>query len=156
LLLRSLRADTIDEPAGVGACHCRECQRRTGAPFGVTVAFLNEQVRIKEPSKEYVWDAQEGRKVRFRVAFRSELAGSNQPFGPKVGWVWKNLQPDRRSSSISSRRMPCTAIKKNGIHREFLNRRPTQAQLRRALPTARIVLRSVYVRVLVLYNSCCH
>ena len=31
----SLRAETTGEPAFVAACHCTECQRRTGAPFGV-------------------------------------------------------------------------------------------------------------------------
>ena len=61
----SLRADTSGEPILVVACHCRECQRRTGAPFGVTVLFSNEQVRIDGPSNEYVRNGGEGRKVRF-------------------------------------------------------------------------------------------
>lgn len=61
----SLRADTTGEPIIVAACHCRACQRRTGAPFGVTVLFPKEQVRIDGPSKAYVRDGQEGRKVRF-------------------------------------------------------------------------------------------
>jgi hypothetical protein len=61
----SLRADTTGEPIVVAACHCRECQRRTGAPFGVTVLFPKGQVRIHGLSKEHVRDGQEGRKVRF-------------------------------------------------------------------------------------------
>ena len=28
----SLRAETTGEPVFVGACHCTECQRRTGSP----------------------------------------------------------------------------------------------------------------------------
>jgi hypothetical protein len=35
----SLRADVTGEPAFVGACHCTECQRRTGSPFGVNTYF---------------------------------------------------------------------------------------------------------------------
>jgi hypothetical protein len=61
----SLRADTTGEPARVIACHCRECQRRTGAPFGVTVLFRKGQVQTQGPSHEYVRDAAEERKVRF-------------------------------------------------------------------------------------------
>jgi hypothetical protein len=60
-----LRADTTGEPILVVACHCRACQRRTGAPFGVTVLFSKEQVRAHGPSRQYVRDVQEGRKVRF-------------------------------------------------------------------------------------------
>jgi hypothetical protein len=60
----SLRADTTGEPAFVVACHCRECQRRTGAPFGVGVFFPREQVRIEGKSTEYVRDGQEGRRLR--------------------------------------------------------------------------------------------
>ena len=63
--LGSLRADTIEEPAVVVICHCRECRRRRGAPFGVTVLFQKEQVLIDGPSKVYVRDGQEGRKLWF-------------------------------------------------------------------------------------------
>jgi hypothetical protein len=62
---RSLRAETLAEPAFVAACHCTECQRRTGAPFGVGAYFYKEHVRAAGPSKIYVRDGQEGRKVRF-------------------------------------------------------------------------------------------
>jgi len=45
----SLRAKATGEPAFVGACHCTECQRRTGSPFGVGTLFPKEQVRIEGP-----------------------------------------------------------------------------------------------------------
>jgi hypothetical protein len=61
----SLRADTTGEPAAVTACHCRACQRRTGAPFGVTVVFRKDQVQTEGPTREFVRDAPEGREVRF-------------------------------------------------------------------------------------------
>jgi len=58
----SLRAEALADPISVVACHCRECQRRTGAPFGVGAYFPKEQVRTEGPSKVYVREGQEGRK----------------------------------------------------------------------------------------------
>ena len=37
----SLRTEATGEPALVAACHCMECQRRTGSPFG---AFADPSV----------------------------------------------------------------------------------------------------------------
>ena len=59
----SLRAQTTGEPAFVGACHCTECQRRTGSPFGVSTYFPKEQVRTERPSKVYVRGSDAGRKI---------------------------------------------------------------------------------------------
>ena len=61
----SLRVETTGEPAIVAACHCRECQRRTGAPYGVSVYFEKTQVRPEGASKVYTRNGQEGRKLRF-------------------------------------------------------------------------------------------
>jgi hypothetical protein len=61
-----LRVETTGEPAIVLACHCRECQRRTGAPFGVSAYFEQTQVWTEGPSTVYVRDGQEGRKLRLR------------------------------------------------------------------------------------------
>lgn len=48
----------------VAACHCLECQRRTGAPFGVGAFYPVEAVRISGASKEYVRAGESGGKVR--------------------------------------------------------------------------------------------
>jgi len=48
----------------VVACHCGECQRRTGSVFGVGAYFKREHVHAEGPSKIYVRDGQEGRKLR--------------------------------------------------------------------------------------------
>lgn len=61
----SLRVETKGEPAIVAACHCLECQRRTGAPYGVGAYFEKTQVRAHGASKIYIRDGQEGRKLRF-------------------------------------------------------------------------------------------
>ena len=59
----SLRAAATGEPALVAACHCMECQRRTGSPFGVSSYFSKEQVRTEGPSKIYVRGSDSGRKL---------------------------------------------------------------------------------------------
>src|SRR5580692_11016792 len=59
----SLRAETTGEPAFVAACHCMECQRRTGSPFGVSTYFAKEQVRTKGPTKIYVRGSDSGREI---------------------------------------------------------------------------------------------
>jgi hypothetical protein len=59
----SLRAEATGEPAFVGACHCTECQRRTGSPFGVGTLFPKKQVRTEGPSEVYVRGSDSGRKI---------------------------------------------------------------------------------------------
>jgi hypothetical protein len=49
----------------VVACHCVDCQRRTGAPFGVGAFYPVEVVTISGAPKEYVRPAASGGKVRF-------------------------------------------------------------------------------------------
>jgi len=47
----------------VVACHCLDCQRRTGAPFGVGAFYPAEAVAISGSSKEFTRDAASGGKV---------------------------------------------------------------------------------------------
>lgn len=60
----SLRAETTGEPITIGACHCIECQRRTGAPFGVNVFFNKTEVRAEGDNRIFIRDGQDGWKVR--------------------------------------------------------------------------------------------
>jgi hypothetical protein len=61
----SLRAEAAVEPVFVAACHCMECQRRTGSPFSVSTYFPKEQVRAEGPSKVYERGSDSGRKIEF-------------------------------------------------------------------------------------------
>jgi hypothetical protein len=61
----SLRAKARGEPAIVAACHCLECQRRTGSAFGVGAYFPKARVRVEGPSKVYVRGGDSGHKVEF-------------------------------------------------------------------------------------------
>ena len=48
----------------VVACHCVDCQRRTGAPFGVGAFYAAEAVVISGTAKEFVRVAESGSTVR--------------------------------------------------------------------------------------------
>ena len=61
----SLRAITSGEPLLVGICHCKACQRRTGALAASVAAFAKAQVTIEGRTKVFDRDAESGRKVRF-------------------------------------------------------------------------------------------
>ncbi len=55
---------TLPEPSNlVVACHCLECQRRTGAPFGVGAFYPVESVAVFGSPKEFIRDAASGGKV---------------------------------------------------------------------------------------------
>ena len=45
------------------ACHCLDCQRRTGAPFGVAAFYPADAVAISGTSKEFTRDAASGGRV---------------------------------------------------------------------------------------------
>lgn len=41
------------EPRRVSLCHCGQCQRRTGAPFGVAAFFARADVEVEGESRTY-------------------------------------------------------------------------------------------------------
>jgi hypothetical protein len=47
----------------VVACHCLDCQRRTGAPFGVGAFYPVDAVAVSGTAKEFTRDAASGGKV---------------------------------------------------------------------------------------------
>ncbi|MBX5105038.1 GFA family protein [Rhizobium lentis] len=61
----SLRAKTSGDPLTVSICHCRDCQRRTGAVAGSGAIFAKAEVTIEGDRKIFERDAAQGRKVRF-------------------------------------------------------------------------------------------
>ncbi|AVA23453.1 MULTISPECIES: GFA family protein [unclassified Rhizobium] len=55
---------TLSEPSKlVVACHCLDCQRRTGAPFSVGAFYAADAVAISGTPKEFSRDAASGGKV---------------------------------------------------------------------------------------------
>jgi hypothetical protein len=60
----SLRVEASGEPKFVVACHCTECQRRTGSVFGVGAYYPKAQITVQGTSNLYVRDGQSGHKLR--------------------------------------------------------------------------------------------
>jgi hypothetical protein len=56
---------TVSEPSKLAVvCHCLDCQRRTGAPFGVGAFYPVDAVVISGTPKEFTRAAVSGGKVR--------------------------------------------------------------------------------------------
>ena len=54
------------DPTKISACHCRECQRRTGSAFGVAVFFEREKVAASGTANSYTRSGDSGRSIEFR------------------------------------------------------------------------------------------
>lgn len=48
-----LRAEAKGDPLRVNLCHCTECQRRTGSPFGIGAWYPKPDVRITGDHKTF-------------------------------------------------------------------------------------------------------
>lgn len=58
-----LTAECIGKPARIGACHCTQCQRRTGSVFGVAAYFPREQVTLSGDHKVFARGSDAGRHI---------------------------------------------------------------------------------------------
>jgi hypothetical protein len=65
-----LGIDCRGEPVRVSICHCRSCQRRTGAPFGWQVRFPEAAVTPTGEAARYTRTADSGRSIDFRFCPR--------------------------------------------------------------------------------------
>ena len=61
----SLSVTCTGEPALVALCHCLECQKRTGAPFGVAAFFAETAVAVDGVSSEYRRMGDSGHEIEF-------------------------------------------------------------------------------------------
>ena len=53
------------EPVRLSVCHCLECQRRTGAPFGFQARFPRAQVQFAGESARYSRTGDSGGSITF-------------------------------------------------------------------------------------------
>lgn len=60
-----LTVEAAGEPDFVVACHCLECQRRTGSVFGVGAYYPKTQVTAAGTNRSYIREGQDGRRVHF-------------------------------------------------------------------------------------------
>jgi len=101
---------TLPEPSKlVVACHCLDCQRRTGAPFRVGAFYPAEEVTITETPKEYARIAASGAKVYSYFAQTVGLRCTGKPRGCQTSSAlqlarWRTQIMRRPSDQSSSNR----------------------------------------------------
>lgn len=61
-----LKVTCEGEPHRVSVCHCLECQRRTGSPFGAAGWFREDQVKVEGTASEWKRVGDEGGRITFR------------------------------------------------------------------------------------------
>lgn len=55
-----LKITCFSEPVSVSACHCLECQSRTGSAFGVAAFYASQDVSIEGESRVYSRESDSG------------------------------------------------------------------------------------------------
>jgi hypothetical protein len=60
----ALQVTVPEVPTMVVACHCRDCQRRTGSAFGVGAFYPADEITTAGEAEEFVRTADSGGKVR--------------------------------------------------------------------------------------------
>jgi hypothetical protein len=60
-----VRIECRGEPVRLSICHCLDCQRRTGAPFGTQSWFPQEHLTITGTTNEYVRAVEGGNRISF-------------------------------------------------------------------------------------------
>ena len=83
----ALRLTARGEPRRVSMCHCAQCQRRTGAPFGVAAFFARADVAVEGESRTYSRKGDSGMSLVFHFC---PTCGAN------VYW-----EPERRPDAVA-------------------------------------------------------
>src|ERR1700746_547043 len=84
-----LRAITLGEPESVYVCHCKACQRRTGAVIHNGSRWPKSQVRIEGEHKTYGRIADSGFEIRFH--FCPNCGELVEPCANSTGFLLSNL-----------------------------------------------------------------
>ena len=61
-----LRVTCTGEPVRLSICHCLECQKRTGAPFGAQARFDRTQVTTEGAATEFARTGEQGNRITLR------------------------------------------------------------------------------------------
>ncbi len=65
-LCGAVRVALAAEPERVNMCHCADCQRRTGSPFGMALWLAEADVTIGGETRDFVHVSDKGRKLTNR------------------------------------------------------------------------------------------
>lgn len=112
----AVTADLPGPSAQIVACHCVDCQRRTGSPFGVGAYYPADAVRCSGPVTEFVRPTEAG--GEFRTSFCSvcgtsvywTTSGKPNMIGIAVGAIADPTYPAPVSSLWERSRHTWTSI----------------------------------------------
>jgi hypothetical protein len=62
-LCGAVRVGLAAEPAMVNMCHCADCQRRSGSPFGMALWLMEADVTIAGETREFIHASDKGREL---------------------------------------------------------------------------------------------
>ena len=111
-----LRVTCTGEPVRVSMCHCLECQKRTGAPFGAQARFNRSQVSSEGAATEFERTGDEGNRVTFRFCPMCgstvywTLSGLPDIVAVALGNFAERDLPTPRISVYESRRHPWVIV----------------------------------------------
>lgn len=54
------------DPPAVNMCHCADCQRRSGSPFGMALWLLESDVKVSGETRAFVHQSDQGRAMTNR------------------------------------------------------------------------------------------
>jgi hypothetical protein len=60
-----LSLETVGDSIRISVCHCLECQRRTGSPFGAQARFSKSHVRLQGDSSRFTRTGDSGQFITF-------------------------------------------------------------------------------------------
>ena len=100
------------DPAGVGVCHCFQCQRRTGSVFAALAAF-HLPYTVSGQATEYLRTGDAGSRYRFRFCpvcgtnlFHTEVGVEDRYVAVAVGGFADPNFPPPQDSVYDCRRHP--------------------------------------------------
>ena len=118
----SLRAEVSADPELIAACHCEQCQRRTGSVIGVSAYFPAESVRTDGVAAVFERDGEEGRKVRMHfcpscgttVYWRADFSPDH--IGIAVGAFFDPRFPPPQISAWEQSKHPWVTLGCDALH----------------------------------------
>jgi hypothetical protein len=111
-----LRVTCAGEPVRVSMCHCLECQKRTGAPFGAQARFDRSHVSTEGAVTEFERIGDEGNRITFRFCPTCgstvywTLSGLPDIVAVAIGNFADRDLPTPRISVYESRRHPWVIV----------------------------------------------
>lgn len=100
-----LQVEVAGDPAWVIACHCLECQRRTGSVFGVGAYYPRTSVTSTGDYATYTRPGGSGRLLRFHFCRRC---------GSTVFWELE-LRPDHVGVAVGALGDPSFAVPQRSV-----------------------------------------